>query len=146
MKIIVAADQAGVELKKTLKAYLTELGYQPLDPNENGFANPVETAAEAAKMLEKNDADRAVVIDRYGAGSFMALNKYEHVICAEVSDEHSAKMTRDHNNANAIALGSGIVGEDLAKRIVKDFAEAEYSGGRHQIRVDMLYRMGKGGE
>lgn len=146
MNIIITADKAGVELKNTLTAYLKEEGYEPLDPNPNGFANPVEAATATAKMMEDEEADRAIIIDRYGAGSFMALNKYKHMICAEVSDEHSAKMTRDHNNANAIAVGSGIVGVDLAKRIAKDFAKSEFSGGRHQIRVDMLHRMGKGGE
>lgn len=71
----------------------------------------------------------------------MTACKYKGIICAEVSDEHSAKMTREHNNASMITMGSGIVGKRLAESIVDAFIKGEYSGGRHQIRVDMLNKM-----
>ena len=72
----------------------------------------------------------------------MVATKIKGMIAAEVSDERSAYMTRGHNNARMITLGSEIVGEGLAKNIVKAFVTGTYDGGRHQIRVDMLNKMG----
>lgn len=89
----------------------------------------------------KEEDNFGIIIDEYGAGSFMVANKVKGVVCAEVSDEHSARMTKEHNNANVISLGSGIVGKTLAKNIVMSFLNNNYSGGRHQIRVDMLNRL-----
>ena len=92
-------------------------------------------------MIQKNDKNLGIAIDAYGAGSFMVATKVKGMIAAEVSDERSAYMTRGHNNARIITLGAEIVGDELAKNIVKDFVEAKYDGGRHQIRVDMLNKM-----
>lgn len=71
----------------------------------------------------------------------MTATKVKGMVAAEVSDERSAYMTREHNNARMITIGSEIVGEGLAKNIVKEFLAADYDGGRHQIRVDMLNKM-----
>ena len=82
-----------------------------------------------------------IAFDGYGAGSFMVATKVKGMVAAEVSDERSAYMTREHNNARMITIGAEIVGEELAKNIVKEFLAAHYDGGRHQIRVDMLNKM-----
>ena len=71
----------------------------------------------------------------------MIAAKHKYIICAQLNDCHSAKMTRDHNNTNIITLGSKVIGSDIAKEIVKRFVYGEYAAGRHQIRVDMLDRM-----
>ena len=71
----------------------------------------------------------------------MVADKFKYIICAELNDEHSAKMTRDHNNANVITMGSGVIGEAVACKIAERFCVAKYSGGRHQIRIDMLNKM-----
>ena len=71
----------------------------------------------------------------------MVADKFKYIICAELNDEHSAKMTRDHNNSNIITMGSGVVGSDVACRIAIRFCKAKYSAGRHQVRVDMLNEM-----
>ena len=84
-----------------------------------------------------------IIVDAYGAGPFMTLTRIKGVIAAEVSDERTAYMTRSHNNARIITLGSQITGPAMAKNIVKSFAEGSYDGGRHQVRVDMLNHMGK---
>ncbi|MFS0953002.1 RpiB/LacA/LacB family sugar-phosphate isomerase, partial [Enterococcus thailandicus] len=80
-------------------------------------------------------------VDGYGVGSFISATKVKGMIAAVVSDERSAYMTREHNNSRMIALGSKIVGEELALSIVKEFLQATYAGGRHQVRVDMLNKM-----
>ncbi|ESR08765.1 galactose-6-phosphate isomerase subunit LacA, partial [Streptococcus iniae] len=82
-----------------------------------------------------------IMIDAYGAGPFMVATKIKGMVAAEVSDERSAYMTRGHNNARMITIGSEIVGELLAKNIAKAFVTGKYDGGRHQIRVDMLNKM-----
>ena len=82
-----------------------------------------------------------MAIDAYRAGSFLVATNVNGTTAAEVADERSAYMTRGHTNARIIPLGAEIVGDELAKNIVKDFVEAKYDGGRHQIRVDMLNKM-----
>lgn len=141
MKVAIVSDYEGKKLKDALLNELTEYDFTIIDPEPKGMKNAVESSKKAASMLKKNEVDRAIVIDKYGVGSFIAMNKHKHVICAEVSEEHSAKMTRAHNNANSIALGSGIVGLELAKNICLTFIRGDYEGGRHQIRVDMLNRL-----
>ena len=101
----------------------------------------MEAASRVAKAMQNGEGDRGIVIDEFGAGSFMTATKFKNIVCAQVSDEHSAKMTRDHNNTSIITMGAGIVGETLAKEIALKFIESEYSGGRHQVRVDMLNKL-----
>ena len=91
--------------------------------------------------MKENEGSMGIAFDGYGAGSFMVATKVKGMVAAEVSDERSAYMTREHNNARMITIGAEIVGEELAKNIVKEFLAAHYDGGRHQIRVDMLNKM-----
>lgn len=91
--------------------------------------------------MNENEGSLGIAIDGYGAGSFITAAKIKGMVVAEVSDERSAYMTREHNNSRMITLGSKIVGEELALNIVKEFLQANYDGGRHQIRVDMLNKM-----
>lgn len=91
--------------------------------------------------FKKSDDNLGIAIDAYGAGSFIVATKIKGMIAAEVSDERSAYMTRGHNNSKMITLGSEIVGDTLAKNVVKGFVNGHYDGGRHQIRVDMLNKM-----
>lgn len=101
----------------------------------------VDNTLAVAAGVNESDENLGIMIDAYGAGSFMTATKIKGMICAEVSDERSAYMTRAHNNARMITMGSEIVGVTLAKNIVKGFLEGHYDGGRHQIRVDMLNKM-----
>ncbi|GIN65474.1 galactose-6-phosphate isomerase subunit LacA [Bacillus sonorensis] len=141
MKVLIGADQDGTHLKEVLKDYLAEQGYDVVDKTPEANLDFVDSAVRVVRALQEKEGDRGILIDKFGAGSFLAANKCKGMICAEVSDEHSAKMTRNHNNTMAIALGSGIVGEELAKGCVDAYLNSEYAGGRHQIRVDMLNRM-----
>ena len=140
MAVIMGADKAGTELKEIVKAYLLELGKEVIDvtQEEQDF---VDVTLAVAKEVLSDDSHLGIVIDAYGVGPFMVATKIKGMIAAEVSDERSAYMTRGHNNARIITVGSEIVGPGLAKNIAEEFVEADYDGGRHQIRVDMLNKM-----
>lgn len=143
MKVFLGADKDGLSLKNSIKHFLeNEMGnIEVVDTTPDGAEDFVESSVIVAKEVKKHVGSLGILFDESGAGSFMAVTKIKGIIAAEVSDEHSAKMTRDHNNTSILTIGSGIVGERLAKNIVKTFLTSEYSGGRHQIRVDMLNTM-----
>lgn len=137
MKVILGADQDGLRLKNVLKEHI-ESDYEVVDVSPEGSENFVESATLIAKELQKDEDAYGIAIDKIGAGSFMVASKHKGVVCAEISDERSAFMTREHNNARMITLGSDIVADEMAKSIANHFLSAEYDGGRHQVRVDML--------
>lgn len=141
MKVLIGADKDGFQLKQVLVNHLQEQGYEVVDTTPEADLDFVDSTSRVVKELLSSQGNCGILIDKYGAGSFITASKFKGMICAEVSDEHSAKMTRNHNNAMAIALGSGIVGEELAKGCVDAYLQSEYAAGRHQIRVDMLNKM-----
>lgn len=141
MQVFIGADADGFELKGILAQYLSEQGYEVCDLTPTAAADCVDAAVTVGKELLAHEGTLGFVIDRYGAGSYMAACKMKGLIACECSDERSAFMTREHNNARMICMGAGIVGVDLAKNIAVQFLEADYAAGRHQIRVDMLNKM-----
>ena len=141
MAIIIGSDAAGKRLKDVIKTFLKDNNHEVLDVTERKDLDFVDSTLAVVHEVQKNDKNLGIAIDAYGAGSFMVATKVKGMIAAEVSDERSAYMTRGHNNARIITLGAEIVGDELAINIVKDFVEAKYDGGRHQIRVDMLNKM-----
>lgn len=143
MKVLIGADKDGIHLKEVLKKHLEDQGYDVVDKTPESNLDFVDSTTRVVEALLNDEGDRGILIDRYGVGSSMTANKFKGMICANVSDEHSAKMTRNHNNTRIITLGAGIVGEELAKNCADAYLKSEYAGGRHQIRVDMLNRMCK---
>ncbi|HER1765285.1 TPA: galactose-6-phosphate isomerase subunit LacA [Streptococcus pyogenes] len=141
MAIIIGADKAGQELKEVIKDYLKEGKYEVVDVSENEVRDFVDTTLAVAKEVNASEDNLGIVIDAYGVGSFMVATKIKGMVAAEVSDERSAYMTRGHNNARIITLGSEISAPRIAKNIIKGFVEGKYDGGRHQVRVDMLNKM-----
>ncbi|HFK8633614.1 TPA: galactose-6-phosphate isomerase subunit LacA [Streptococcus pyogenes] len=141
MAIIIGADKAGQELKEVIKDYLKEGKYEVVDVSENEVRDFVDTTLAVVKEVNASDDNLGIVIDAYGVGSFMVATKIKGMVAAEVSDERSAYMTRGHNNARIITLGSEISTPGIAKNIIKGFVEGKYDGGRHQVRVDMLNKM-----
>ncbi|HER3278149.1 TPA: galactose-6-phosphate isomerase subunit LacA [Streptococcus pyogenes] len=133
MAIIIGADKAGQELK--------EGKHEVVDVSENEVRDFVDTTLAVAKEVNASEDNLGIVIDAYGVGSFMVATKIKGMVAAEVSDERSAYMTRGHNNARIITLGSEISAPGIAKNIIKGFVEGKYDGGRHQVRVDMLNKM-----
>ncbi|MGT2959080.1 galactose-6-phosphate isomerase subunit LacA [Streptococcus bovimastitidis] len=140
MTIILGADAHGNELKEVIKEYLIEEGYQINDVTDLN-KDFVDNTLAVANEVTESDENLGIMIDAYGAGPFMVATKIKGMVAAEVSDERSAYMTRGHNNARMITIGSEIVGQLLAKNIAKGFVTGKYDGGRHQIRVDMLNKM-----
>jgi galactose-6-phosphate isomerase len=143
MKIFLGSDMEGFELKEKLKKFLMDKKYDVVDVTMKEKLSSIDAALKVANEVI-NDGDvssRGIMIDGYGVESFMAANKQKGIICANLFDEHSALMTKRHNNSNMITIGKNIVGDKLAERIVDIFVSSEYDGGRHQIRVDMLNKM-----
>ncbi|MHB7941988.1 galactose-6-phosphate isomerase subunit LacA [Staphylococcus capitis] len=141
MTIIIGSDVDGKRLKDLIKVYLKEYDFEVLDVTEGKDLDFVDSTVSVAREVQKSDDNLGIAIDAYGAGSFIVATKIKGMIAAEVSDERSAYMTRGHNNSKMITLGSEIVGDTLAKNVVKGFVNGHYDGGRHQIRVDMLNKM-----
>ncbi|MBP2100157.1 galactose-6-phosphate isomerase subunit LacA [Enterococcus rivorum] len=141
MNVILGTDKNGLTLKNMIKQFLEEKEFNVLDVTATGADDFIESTAAVVKEIQADDASFGILFDAYGAGSFMAATKHPGIIAAEVSDERSAYMTRQHNNARIITLGSEIVGNELARNIVLAFLTSHYDGGRHQIRVDMLNKM-----
>ncbi|MBG9982351.1 galactose-6-phosphate isomerase subunit LacA [Aerococcaceae bacterium DSM 111020] len=141
MKVILGADKDGKELKEIVKSYLEELEYQVVDVTSETDEDFINTTLSVAEQVNAEDGNLGIVIDGYSAGSFMVATKVTGMVAAAVSDERSAYMTREHNNSRMITMGAKIVGPELAKKIAAEFLAADYDGGRHQIRVDMLNKM-----
>ena len=144
-KVAIANDHGGVELKNLLKAYLVELGYQVVDFGTSE-AKPVDYpdyAYMVADMVSAGKAWRGIVIDGAGIGSCMAANKVPGVRAAMCYDYATAVNSREHNDANLLTLGAGLIGPALAKQIVKTWLETEFAGGRHAKRVDKIMAIEK---
>lgn len=141
MKIAVAADKAGFDLKETIKTYLTNKGYEVLDLTETPAEDFVDSSVSVAHAVLDGTAQRGIMFDEYGIGSAMASNKVHGMVTANVTEENTAHMTTQHNGAKAIAIGAGIVGPRLAEALVDSYLSVEYAGGRHQIRLDMLEKL-----
>lgn len=141
MKILLGSDMEGFELKEKLKKFLSNKKYDVVDVTMDENLSSIDAALKVANEVITDSYSKGIMIDGYGVESFMAANKQKGIICANLFDEHSALMTRRHNNSNMITIGGNIVGDKLAERIVDIFVSSEYDGGRHQIRVDMLNKM-----
>ncbi|MGX7347967.1 galactose-6-phosphate isomerase subunit LacA [Aerococcus vaginalis] len=138
MKVIIGCDRDGETLKAQLIDYLKAEGHDVIDVTETPAEDFVESTNAIVDALNADEKAIAIAIDKYGVGSFMAASKHQGIVAAELSDERTAYMTRRHNNARLITMGQEIVGTELAKNIVKEFTSADYDGGRHQVRVDMM--------
>lgn len=141
MKVVIGSDSEGMVLKEWLKMKLTQSGVE-IEDKSISSGDFVDVTLAVVKSLKRDKNSLGIVIDGFGVGSFMVAAKVKGMIAAEVSDERSAYMTREHNDARLITLGANIVGQELALAIVNAFLNAPYRGGRHQIRVDMLNEMG----
>lgn len=140
MRIVIASDHAAVSLKATLAAWLRETGHDVLDLGTDGSASvdyPDYGFAIAAALADGR-ADRGVALCGSGIGISIAANRNPACRCALVSEPLSASLARLHNDANAIALGARLIGEEMAKACIDAFLTTEFLGGRHQRRVDML--------
>ena len=135
--ISIASDHGGYLLKEHLKAYLMAKGINVLDcgcDSQESCDYPIFAKA-AAQAVASGRCERGIVVCTTGIGVSMTANKVHGVRCALCGDPYSAEMTRRHNDANMLALGAGIVGSNMAERIVDVFLNTQFEGGRHARRV-----------
>jgi ribose 5-phosphate isomerase B len=139
--IVIASDHAGYALKETLKARLRERGLEVQDLGTHGpeDADYPVYGERAARRVAAGDAERGVLVCGTGAGISMAANKVKGARCVCCSEPCTAALARRHNDANLLALGARVVGEELAWAIAETFLRTEFDGGeRHARRVEML--------
>lgn len=140
MKIAIGNDHAAVELKNQIMAYVKELGYEAENygTDTNASCNYPEYGEKVARAVAEGRADCGILICGTGVGISIAANKVKGIRAAVCSDVTTARLVKEHNNANIIAFGARIVGEELAKDIVKAYLTAEFLGGRHAERIAMI--------
>jgi len=140
MKIYLASDHGGFELKEVIKDYLKEEGYNVEDlgtHNEDSVDYP-DFGIKVGEAVVQDEDSIGIVMCGTGIGISIAANKVKGVRCALCSQVFSAEMAKKHNNANVIAMGGRVTGKDLGKRIVKAFLDEKFEGGRHQRRIDKI--------
>ena len=138
--IALASDHAGLPLKKEIMTLLDSMGleYKVFGTYTSDSCDYAIYAQRAAKAVASGECERGILCCGTGIGISMAANKVKGIRCACVSDCYSAKLTRMHNDANMLAMGSRVVGVDLGKMIAEIFLTTDYEGGRHQHRVDQI--------
>ena len=140
MKIAMGNDHSAVEMKKDIKAYVEGKGFQVIDFGTDSTEScdyPIY-GEKVGRAVVSGEADLGILICGTGVGISLAANKVKGVRACVCSEPFSAKLSRQHNNTNILAFGARVVGVELAKMIVDQWLEAEFEGGRHQRRVDML--------
>jgi ribose 5-phosphate isomerase B len=140
MRIALAADHAGYELKDELVRWLREQGHDVTDLGTNGpeSVDYPQFGQKLARAVAANEADRGIVVCGTGIGISIAVNRDPACRCARVGDPLSAQLAREHNDANVLALGARLIGIEMAKACVAAFLDTGFGGGRHQRRIDQL--------
>ena len=140
MRIAIASDHAGYRLKTVLTAYLTENGHEVLDQgtdSEESVDYPGFCAA-AGREVVAGRADLGIVLGGSGQGEQMAANKVRGARAALCNDLYTARLSREHNDANVLAMGGRVVAQGLADEILTVWLTTEFHGGRHQRRLDQI--------
>ena len=130
MKIGIGNDHVAVEMKNEIKAYLEEKGHEVVDFGTN--------SSERCNYIVNGEVDCGVLICGTGVGISLSANKVNGIRACVCSEPYSARLSKQHNNTNIIAFGARVIGIELAKMIVDEWLNAEYEGGRHQVRIDMI--------
>ena len=140
MKIAIASDHGGYDLKEDLRAWLTEQGHEVEDfgCHSRESCDYADFAEPAARAVADGKCERGIVICTTGIGISITANKVKGIRCALCSEPVSASLTRHHNDANMLAMGAGMVGPMMAREIVTAFLTNDFDGGRHQRRVDKI--------
>lgn len=140
MKIALAADHGGFELKEKIKEHLQQKGIEFLDLgcNTEASVDYPDYGRACGEAVMRGDAERGIVVCGTGIGISIAANKVKGIRCALCTSLFMAEMSRKHNNANMLALGGRILETELALSIVDMWLTTEFEGGRHQRRVDLL--------
>ena len=139
-RIAIVSDHAAVEMKAALTDYLRECGHEVVDLGPNGIESVdyPDYGYKLAEEIAAGRADRGVALCGSGIGISIAANRHPACRCALVSEPLSARLAREHNDANAIAMGGRLLGIEMAKACLDAFFATPFGGGRHQRRVDKL--------
>ena len=140
MKIAIGCDHGALDLKNKVIAHLTAKGYEVVNfgTDTPDSCDYPDFAAPAAKAVASGECDKGIVLCTTGIGVSITANKVKGIRCALLSDVMSARMTREHNDTNMMAIGAGVVGQMLALEIIDTWLGTEFTGGRHQRRIDKM--------
>ena len=140
MRVAVASDHAGYPLKEPIIGWVRELGHEPVDFGTDS-TEPIDypdVIAPAARAVAVGECDRAIVLGGSGTGEAIVANKIDGIRCVEAADPVTARLGRQHNDANALSMGARIVGPEIARACVEAFLSADFEGGRHARRVEKI--------
>ena len=143
--ISIGCDHGGFQLKNVIAEYLSSQGYEFEDVgtfDENSIDYP-DIAKLVCEDVQSGKAQFGILVCGTGLGMNMCANKYKGIRAAQCSDTFSAKMTRQHNNANVLTLGGRVIGPELAKEVVREFLTNDFLGGRHEVRVNKMMNIQK---
>ena len=140
MKIAIGCDHGAFDLKNAIVKHLQGQGHEVCDfgTHTKESCDYPDFAEAAAKAVASGVCEKGIVLCTTGIGISIAANKVKGVRCALCSDVMSAEMTRRHNDANMLAMGAGMIGPNVAERIVETFLNTEFEGGRHERRVNLI--------
>jgi ribose 5-phosphate isomerase B len=138
--VAIGADHAGFQLKESLKAFLTQQGYSILDcgTSSSDSVDYPDFAMAVAELVSQGRAWRGIMVNGAGIGSCMAANKVPGIRAAMCYDTSTAINSREHNDANLLTLGAGLIGASLAQQIVATWLETAFAGGRHARRIEKI--------
>ena len=139
-RIVLSSDHAAISLRQSVARHVAERGWDVVDigPDTPESTHYPLHGKAAAEQVASGACELGIILCGTGQGIMMAANKVPGIRCGVCSDTFSAQMIRMHNNANMLSIGARVVGEGLALEIVDAFLDAEFEGGRHATRVDMI--------
>ncbi|KMY55673.1 MULTISPECIES: ribose 5-phosphate isomerase B [Bacillaceae] len=140
MKIAIASDHGGVNIRKEIKSLMDELGleYEDFGCECGTSVDYPDYALPVAEKVASGEFDRGILVCGTGIGMSIAANKVKGIRCALVHDVFSAKATREHNNSNMLAMGERVIGPGLAREIARVWLTTDYEGGRHENRLNKI--------
>lgn len=146
--IALGSDHVGIELKEKIMEYLNEEGieYKDYGCYTNERIDYPKYGFAVANAIKSGECEKGMIFCGSGIGISIAANKVDGIRAVVCSEPYSAKLSKEHNNTNILALGARVVGQELAKMIVSEWLNAKFEGGRHQNRIDMITKIEKGEE
>ena len=140
MKIAMGNDHTAIEMKKVIKAFVESKGYQVIDFGTNSTESCDYPAygERVARAVADKEADLGIAICGTGVGISLACNKVKGIRACVCSEPYTAKLSRMHYNSHVLCFGARVIGDEMAKMITEEWLDAQYEGGRHQRRVDMI--------
>lgn len=145
MKIAIGADHAGFEVKEKIKQQLKDMNFEveDLGTNSKDSVDYPDFGAAVGRAVASGEADDGIIVCGSGIGIAIAANKIDGVRAAQAWNEETAKLSRQHNNANVLSIGARVIPENEISKIVNAWFEAKFEGGRHRGRIDKISKLEK---